>query len=323
MSNANVAKKSLYIADVFNLNIPRNNELVVEVNANRSEFTPKADKNFKFRAEILGDILAWMRISETLKDGLYLTGPTGSGKSSILCQIASRMNRPMQRATAHSRMEMPELIGHHIVMDGDLIWQDGPLTLAMRYGHIFLLDEMDLLDPATAAGLNGILEGAPLMIPENNGEVVHPHEDFRFAATGNTNGGGDQTGLAQGTLQQNYALMDRMWVVEVGYAAAELEKEILTAVCPEVPSGIADTMIEVANEVRGLFMGKDGNPGAIEVTLSTRTLVRWATLSWFFQGKKEQGINPISYALDRALANRATPESKVALQEIVQRHFGK
>jgi cobaltochelatase CobS len=320
---SNVTKKARYIADVFGINVPRNNDLVVEVYDGKVDFVPKLDKDFRFRPELLGDILAWLRVSETLKDGLFLTGPTGSGKSSILTQIAARMNRPMQRVTAHSRMEMPELIGHHIVMDGDLMWQDGPLTIAMRHGHMFLLDEMDLLDPATAAGLNGILEGAPLMIPENGGEVVEPHEDFRFVATGNTNGGGDRTGLFQGTLQQNAAFMDRMWVVEVGYAVPEVEKEILSSVCPSVPDYVADTMIEIANEVRGLFMGKDGNPGAIEVTLSTRTLVRWATLSWFFQGKKEQGINPINYALDRALANRASPETKTALHEIVQRHFGK
>jgi cobaltochelatase CobS len=117
--------------------------------------------------------------------------------------------------------------------------------------------------------------------------------------------------------------MDRMWVVEVGYASVEVEKEILKKVCPSVPDHVTDTMINIANEIRDLFMGKDGNPGAIEVTLSTRTLVRWASLSWFFQGKKEQGISPIAYSLDRALANRAHPETKVALHEIVQRHFGK
>ncbi|NLC22083.1 MAG: AAA domain-containing protein, partial [Halomonadaceae bacterium] len=228
----------------------------------------------------------------------------------------------VQRLTAHSRMEMPELIGHHVVIDGDLVWQDGPLTIAMRNGHLFLLDELDLLDPATAAGLNGIVEGAPLVIAENGGEIIIPHKDFRFVATGNTNGAGDRTGLFQGTLQQNAALMDRMWVVEVGYPSPDQEKAILSAICPQVPGQIADTMINVANEVRSLFMGEDGNPGAIEVTMSTRTMLRWAQMSWFFQGKSKQGVNPINYSLDRALANRASPETKRALHEIVQRHFG-
>jgi cobaltochelatase CobS len=33
-------------------------------------------------------------------------------------------------------------------------FQYGPLFLAMKYGGLFLLNEIDLLDPSTAAGLN-------------------------------------------------------------------------------------------------------------------------------------------------------------------------
>jgi cobaltochelatase CobS len=308
------------IATAFGIEAPQS--LTIEAYNEPSPFTPKRDDNYQFRTEVLSDILAWWTLSNELNDGLFLTGPTGSGKSSVVCQIAARLNWPVQRLTAHSRLEMPEMIGHHVVIDGDLVWQDGPLTIAMREGHIFLLDEFDLLDPGTAAGLNGIVEGAPLVIAENGGELIEPHPDFRFIATGNTNGGGDRTGLFQGTLQQNAALMDRMWVVEVGYPTVEMEKAILTKACPNVPTQIADTMITVANEIRGMFMGEDGNPGAIEVTMSTRTLLRWAHMSWFFQAKSRTGVNPLDYALDRALANRANPETKRALHEIVQRHFG-
>lgn len=311
MSNATTITKP--IADLFNLNVDKS--LTVEIKPEPSYFTPKLDSNYEFRKEIISDILAWWALSEKLDDGLYLTGPTGSGKSSVVCQVAARMNWSVQRVTAHSRMEMPELIGHHVVIDGDLVWQDGPLTVALREGHLFLLDEMDLLDPSTAAGLNGIVEGAPLTIAENGGELVERHPDFRFVATGNTNGAGDRTGLFQGTLQQNAALMDRMWVVEVGYPTEDQENAILEAVCPDLPDLIRTTMINTANEIRGLFMGDDGNPGAIEVTMSTRTLVRWAHMTVFFGGDLQR-------SLDRALANRASPETKQALHEIVQRHFG-
>lgn len=316
-------KIAVSIAEAFSLNVDKS--LMVEGFDSPSPFTPAIDSNYLFRQETLSDILAWWQMTKLLNDGLYLTGPTGCGKSSIIRQIAARLNLSLQGCVAHSRMEMPELVGHHVVIDGDLVWQDGPLTIAMREGHIFLLDEMDLLDPATAAGLNGIVEGSPLVIAENGGEVIHPHEDFRFIATGNTNGGGDRTGLFQGTLQQNAALMDRMWVVEVGYATPEQEEVILSKHFPkdEIPPNLRTKLIEVANEVRDMFMGPDNNPGSIEVTLSTRTLVRWAHMVRFFQGKSRQGINPINYALDRALANRAAPETKTALHEIVQRHFGK
>lgn len=309
------------IAETFKLPVPKS--LMVKAFDVPTHFTPKKNESYQFVKEILSDVLAWWQVTQILPDGLYLTGPTGSGKSSIICQIASYLNLSVQRLTAHSRMEMPELIGHPIVMDGDLIWQDGPLTAAMRHGHVFLLDELDLLDPGTAAGLNGILEGAPLVLAENGGEVVHPHPDFRFIATGNTNGGGDRLGVHSGTVQQNAAFMDRMWVIEVGYAPAEIEQSILKEVVPNLPAEISTEMVKVANEVRALYMGNGDQSGAIEITMSTRTLIRWATIAWFMQGKSAQGINPVSYALDRALANRGNPQTKSALQEICQRYFGK
>ena len=62
-------------------------------------------------------------------------------------------------------------------------------------------------------------------------------------------------------------------------------------------------MVDFANEVRGLFMGtSDTAINAIEATLSTRTLIRWADLTLKFQPLAHQGIQPLSYALDRALA---------------------
>ncbi len=191
----------------------------------------------------------------------------------------------------------------------------------MRYGHWFVLDELDLIDPAVVAGLNTIVEGAPLVVAENGGEVVPPHEDFRFIATGNTAGSGDATGLYQGTLRQNLAFMDRFWVVEVGYPSPVQEEEILKKSVPNLPAAIRGGLIEIAGNIRNLFSGKENGP-QIEVTMSTRTLVRWAHMSWLFHGLSAQNINPIDHALDRALGFRAEPATREALHEVVQRVFG-
>ena len=47
---------------------------------------------------------------------------------------------------------------------------------------------------------------------------ISPHEMFRIACTANTNGGGDDTGLYQGAVRQNLALLDRYMACEVGYS---------------------------------------------------------------------------------------------------------
>lgn len=306
--------KSFNISRTFNLEgIPEN--LAVWGYAERTPFVPEVDANYHFRKQTLSDLLAWHMLGGT--EGLYLTGPTGSGKSTLILQTAARLNVPVQRVTAHSRLETPELVGHYTVVNGSMSFVDGPLTVALREGHWFLLDEIDLLDPATAAGLNGIVEGAPLVIPEKGGDIIAPAAGFAFIATGNTAGFGDRTGFYQGTLRQNMAFLDRFWMVEIDYPEAGQEEAILGQLVPTVPEEIRKGMVNFAGEVRKLFLG-----GQIEVTLSTRTLIRWAKLAEFFRPMAAQGKNPLHHALERALSFRAEPESRSALAEIAQRIFG-
>ena len=65
----------------------------------------------------------------------------------------------------------------------------------------------------------------------------------------------------------------------------------------------------------------DSYENTIEVTLSTRTLIRWADLALKFQPLANQGIEPLSYALDRALTFKATRSTRVMLNELVHRIF--
>lgn len=287
-------------------------------------YTPRIDQNYLFH-ESMREIVVWLLSTpEELTDPLYIFGPTGSGKTSLVRQLAARLNYPVFEVTAHGRLEFPDLAGHLSVQNASMTFQYGPLALAMRYGGIFLLNEIDLLDPATATGLNGVLDGGPLCIPENGGEIIHPHPMFRFVATANTNGASDDSGLYQGTLRQNIALMDRFWLCEVGYPTPNTEESLLERMAPDIPHELRKCMVSFANEIRRLFTGggdtqKYGE--TIEVTFSTRTLIRWAMLTIRFQPLSRQGIQPIRYALDRALGYRASRETRAMLHELAQRMF--
>ena len=204
-----------------------------------------------------------------------------------------------------------------------MVFEYGPLALAMRYGGLFLLNEIDLTSPEVAAGLNGILDGSPLCIAENGGELIAPHAGFRFVATANTNGGGDDTGLYQGVQRQNLAFADRFMLRELGYPAPEVEKRLLGERFAQLPESLCATMVNFANEVRKLFMGEGSGSfdSSIEVTFSTRSLLRWADLTLRFQPLARQGIQPVTYALDRALGYRASAETRAMLDELAQRMF--
>ena len=41
-------------------------------------------------------------------DPLYIFGPTSAGKSSLVRQIAARLNYPVYEATGHDRLEFPD-----------------------------------------------------------------------------------------------------------------------------------------------------------------------------------------------------------------------
>ena len=71
-------------------------------------------------------------------------------------------------------------------------------------------------------------------------------------------------------------------------------------------------MVGYATEVRKLFMGSDdgSSMNRIEVTFSTRTLLRWADLTLRFSPLSAQGIQPVSYALDRVLKGRVSYETR-------------
>ena len=87
-------------------------------------------------------------------------------------------------------MEFADLVGHCTVQKNNMTFEYGPLALAMRYGGLFLLNEIELTAPEVAAGLNSIVDGAPLCIVENGGERITPNPMFRLAATANSNGAG-------------------------------------------------------------------------------------------------------------------------------------
>lgn len=289
-----------------------------------SLFTPAVDPNYIFH-EQSRDIVVWFaHYGKGASDPLYVYGATGCGKTSVIKQLAAKLNYPVFEVTGHSRLEFPELIGHYVVRQGNMEFEYGPLTLAMKFGGLFLCNEIDLLEPSTAAGLNGILDGQPLCIPENGGELIIPHEMFRIAATANTNGGSDETGLYQGTLRQNIAMMDRFVLCEVSYPKPEAEEQLLEKTAVRLPEAIRKKMVEYANEVRRLFMGEQGNSyksGSIEITFSTRSLLRWADLTIRYQPLSRQGISPVVYALDRALGFRACRETRAMLHELAQRVF--
>lgn len=313
MKNSNLTKQA-FPMDVFG--IPNTQVMVEGFAPNNHPNVPIIKPNYKFRRDTLRDVIN--HIDCSFGDGLLITGPTGCGKTSLVEQVLARLNYPVHSFTCGGSTEYLDLVGQWSMIKGDMVWLDGCLTSAMRHGHVLILNEIDLVEPSELANLNGVLEGAPLVISQKEGEVVHPHPNFRLVATSNSNGGGSD-GLYVGVQRQNLAFMDRFNVIDVDYPEPSVEEEILASMTPDIPKEIRVKMVELANKVRTVFKGGDDSGLELSVTFSTRTLIRWA-----IQTQRMQGTGcPLSYALNRALLNRCSEaEEKEAINSWAIALFG-
>lgn len=240
-------------------------------NCEDPEMIPEFDSNYVFDVETLKNAL----LALELKIPLYVWGHTGTGKTSLLESVCAATRRPMLRVQHTVNTEESHIIGQWTASNGATKFELGPLALAMKRGWVYLADEYDFAMPSVLAVYQPILEGKSLVIKEANeaNRIIKPHPHFRFVATGNTNGSGDETGLYQGTAIQNAANYDRFGVVlKVNYMSRDQETKILmnqTGI--EKPD--AEKIVDFAARIREQYDG-----AKISSTISPRTLINIANL---------------------------------------------
>lgn len=242
----------------------------------------------------------------------YIWGHKGTGKSELWEQICARTNRPHFRVQHTGNTEESHVVGQWTVKGGQTVFELGPLPLAMKNGWVYVADEYDFAMPSVLSVYQAVLEGKALVIKEADVEnrVIHPHPNFRFVATGNTNGSGDETGLYQGTTLQNSANYDRFgMVVHKKYMAAAAESLILQKRLKMVAAD-ADKLVSFANSVREAY-----DASKISETISPRTLIFAATIG-IKRGSFVQGVT-LSYI------NKLTKIDAEAVKGMAERIFGK
>ncbi len=218
---------------------------------------PPARAHYIFARDQLYELLLYL--TEPEHDALFIAGPTGCGKTSGVMEVAARLQWPVESVTLSQRSEVSDLIGCHTLVNGSLKFSYGPLTRAMLYGHILLLNEIDLMPPGELAALNDVLEGRNLTISANHGEVIVPHPFFRVVATANSKGMGDESGAYHGVKLQNQAFLDRWRFCEVGYPTQAQERLMLTRACPNLNPDFVDGILRFTQEVRSCYGGEEPN----------------------------------------------------------------
>jgi cobaltochelatase CobS len=293
--------------------------MLLEVLEDRTDgtekFLAKPDENYVFPIEDAVSVA--MALDTRVRVPILLWGLHGSGKSTLAEQVCCRTNRPSIRVQHSVDTEASDIVGQWTLEGDKTSFHYGPLARAMRDGLAYIADEYDFALPNVLAVYQAVLEGNPLFIkqaPEDMA-MVKPHADFRFIATGNTNGAGDETGLYQGTQIQNAANYSRFGItIKLDYQKPEAEREIVGKRVGTIPPADMDSLMEFTKLVRQGYEDR-----SITNTISTREIIMLARLA-ILKGK--EGPN-WDYAVKHAFTNRMSSIDAGAINNIAQRVFGK
>ncbi len=158
---------------------------------------------------------------------VFVTGLSGNGKTTMIEQVCAKLKRELFRVNITIETDEDDLLGGFRLINGDTVWQDGPVVQAMKSGAVLLLDEIDLAS-SKAMCLQPVLEGKGVFLKKIN-QWVTPTEGFTVFATANTKGKGDESGVFVGTNVLNEAFLDRFSsTLEQEYPSRAQEKKILT-----------------------------------------------------------------------------------------------
>jgi cobaltochelatase CobS len=273
---------------------------------------PSKDADYKVQKdEAIKLLRAWEEGDKTL-----ITGPTGSGKSSLIKYCCALTGRPFIRVNMTGDTESSTLFGTMVVRGGATVWEDGPVTEAVRHGAILLMDEWELMTPEIAMGMQWLLEDdGYLYLKEMPGvstdKLIRPHPQFRIVCGGNTVGQGDDTGSHAGTNVQNTATVDRFQTtIVLSYLDHNHEVSILMKKHPKLDRTIADKMVKLAALVR-----QANSQGNIALTISPRTLINW--------GRKILVWGDVKVAFTIAFLDKLRETDRKVVNELFGKVFGR
>jgi len=280
-----------------------------------TSYVPDRDPAYRFDRETTLAILAGFAFNRRV----MIQGYHGTGKSTHIEQVASRLNWPCIRINLDSHISRIDLIGKDAIVlkDGKQIteFREGLLPWCLQHPVALTFDEYDAGRPDVMFVIQRVLEVQGKLTLLDQNKVIRPHPAFRLFSTTNTIGLGDTTGLYHGTQQINQGQMDRWSIVTtLNYLSHDAEQEIVLAkvpsyaTTPEKKKQIA-AMVRVADMTRNAFINGD-----LSTVMSPRTVITWAENAEIFQD--------VGFAFRLTFLNKCDELERASVAEFYQRCFG-
>ena len=235
---------------------------------------------------------------------VFITGLSGNGKTTMVEQVAAKLQRECIRVNVSIEKDEDDLIGGNTLQDGNVIYREGPVIMAMRQGAILLIDEIDRGSNKLMC-LQSILEGKPLF-NKKTGEVIYPKEGFTIIATANTKGRGTEDGRFIAAQILDEAFLERFPItVEQEYPSTTVERKIVINKMNffnKLDEDFADKLINWADVIRKTFQ-----EGGVDEIISTRRLVNIVQAYSIFDDREDA----IKYCI-----NRFDEDTKTAFMDL-------
>ena len=213
---------------------------------------------------------------------VYISGLSGNGKTFMVEQACSKLNREFIRVQINPETDEDDLIGGFRLIDGETVFSKGPVLKAMENGAILLLDEIDRATNKIMC-LQGILEGKPVLV-KKTGETITPKAGFNVIATANTKGKGSDDGRFTAASIIDDAFLERFTVaIDQQFPSPSIETKILNNHMTKF--GVEDTdfvekLITWADIIRKTFYDE-----GVDEVISTRRLCHIAQTFSIFNNR--------------------------------------
>ena len=221
----------------------------------------------------IGDEVPTYEAAYAVRMPMMLKGPTGCGKTRFVEYLAWKLGKPLITLACNEDMTASDLVGRYLLDVDGTRWQDGPLTLAVRYGAICYLDEVVEARQDTTVVIHPLTDARRVLPLEKKNELIHAHPDFQLVISYNPGYQSILKDLKQSTKQ-------RFGALDFDYPTRAVEIEIVTH-----ESGIgvevADKLVTIAERARNL------KGHGLEEGISTRMLIYAGSLIG-------QGVDPVT-----------------------------